>query len=265
VSPPLASENYGSAAKHGSRKDQVVELRGEPAGDAARRPWAFTQGTSQAFNSVDPAGTWAWPVPVRWGAVLALLPAEAAVQLHAEAVVVDLLLSAEAVVVELPLRAEAAVQLHAEAVGVELPRRAAAVESPRRAEAAVVELPRHAEAAVVELPRRAEAACAPRGQVTVRQEACDCREASRCSLQGRLLRPWCPATAHREAHVCPEWPGCCLDRFSHLVLPARCRSLRRRRHPHDGLAARLRQPVYPDARRQRRHRSIAPGVWSPQL
>jgi hypothetical protein len=289
VSPPLASENYGSAAKHGSRKDQVVELRGEPAGDAARRPWAFTQGTSQAFNSVDPAGTWAWPVPVRWGAVLALLPAEAAVQLHAEAVVVDLLLSAEAVVVELPLRAEAAVQLHAEAVGVELPLRAEAavqlhaeavgVELPLRAEAAVqlraeavgvelplraeaaAELPLHAEAAGVELPRRAEAAYA----LTVRQEACDCREASRCSLRGRLLHPRCPATAHREAHVCPEWPGCCLDRFSHLVLPARCRSLRRRRHPHDGLAARLRQPVYPDARRQRRHRSIAPGVWSPQL
>jgi hypothetical protein len=270
VSPPLASENYGSAAKHGSRKDQVVELRGEPAGDAARRPWAFTQGTSQAFNSVDPAGTWAWPVPVRWGAVLALLPAEAAVQLHAEAVVVDLLLSAEAVVVELPLRAEAAVQLHAEAVGVELPLRAEAavqlraeavgVELPLRAEAAA-ELPLHAEAAGVELPRRAEAAYA----LTVRQEACDCREASRCSLRGRLLHPRCPATAHREAHVCPEWPGNCLDRFSQLVLPARCRSLRRRRHPHDGLAARLRQPVYPDARRQRRHRSIAPGVWSPQL
>ena len=71
---------------------------------------------------------------VRQGAVLALLPAAAAVQLRAEA--------------ELPRRAEAA--------AVELPRRAeaAAVELPRRAEAAVVELPRRAEAAVAELPRR---------------------------------------------------------------------------------------------------------------
>jgi hypothetical protein len=48
---------------------------------------------------------------------------------------------------------------------------------PLHAEAAVVELPRRAE---MELPRRAEAAYA----LTVRQEACDCREASRCSLQG---------------------------------------------------------------------------------
>jgi hypothetical protein len=78
----------------------------------------------------------------------------------------------------------------------------------------------------VELLRRAEAVYAPQGQVTVRQEAYDCREASRCSLQGRLLRPRCPATAPREAHDCPEWSERCLDRISHLVLPARCRSLR---------------------------------------
>jgi hypothetical protein len=182
------------------------------------------------------------------------------VQLHAEVVGVELPLHAEAVRVELPL--------HAEAAGVELPRRAeVAVVAPRRAEAAGVAAPPHAEAvgaeltrhaeAVAELPRRAEAAYAPRGQVTVRQEACDCREASRCSLQGRLLRPRRPATAHREAHACPEWQG----RFSHLVVSARCWSLRRRRHRHGGFADRSRQPAYPDARRQRRHRSIAPGVW----
>jgi hypothetical protein len=228
-------------------------------------------------------------VAVRWGAVLALLPAEAVVQLHAEAVVVELplhagaavQLRAEAVRVELPLHAEAAVQPHAEAAGVELPRgaeaavelplhaEAAGVELPRRAEAAV-ELPLHAEAAGVELPRRAEAApelplhAEAVYALTVRQEACDCWEASRCSLRGRLLRPRRPATAHREAHDCPEWSGHCLDRVSHVVLTAHCRSLRRRRHRHDGLAARSRQPAYPDARRQRRHRSIAPGVWSPQ-
>jgi hypothetical protein len=59
---------------------------------------------------------------VRQGAVLALLSAEAAVQLRAEVAVV-----------ESPRRAEAAV-----------------VVSPRRAEAAVVVSPRRAEAAVVE-------------------------------------------------------------------------------------------------------------------
>ena len=103
---------------------------------------------------------------VRQGAVLALLPAEAAAA-------------------ELPRRAEAA--------AVELSRRAEAavvVELPRRAEA---ELPRRAEAAVVELPRRAEAAYQrrryPRCPVTARQEACDRGAASRCWLRGRLLRP----------------------------------------------------------------------------
>jgi hypothetical protein len=246
--------------------------------------------------------------------VLALLPAAAAVQLHAEAAApphaeavgaTESTRRAEAAGVELPLHAEAAVvvaPLRAEAAGAELTRHveaaavplraeavAVAVELPLHAEAAVAELTRRAEAAVLaaplhaeavallpaaaavqlhaeaavgaELTRRAEAAYAPRGQVTVRQEAYDCREASRCSLQGRLLRPWCPATAHREAHDCPEWSGRCLDRVSHLYLPARCRSPRRRRHRHDDLAARSRQPAYPDARRQRRHRSIAPGVW----
>ena len=100
---------------------------------------------------------------VRQGAVLALLPAEAAVQLRA-------------VAAELPRRSEAA-----------------AVELPRRAEGAVVELPRRAEAAAVELPRRAEAAYQrrryPRCSVTARQEACDRGAASRCWLRGRLLRP----------------------------------------------------------------------------
>ena len=96
---------------------------------------------------------------VRQGAVLALLPEAAAVQLRAEA--------------ELPRRAEAAA--------------AAAVESPRRAEAAAVELAPCA-AAAAELPWRAEAAYQrrryPRCPVTARQEACDRREASRCWLRG---------------------------------------------------------------------------------
>ena len=228
--------------------------------------------------------------------MLALLPAEAAVQLHAEAAVVELRrveaavvelrLHAEAVVelprhaeavVELPRHAEAVVELslHAEAVVVELLLHAAAVvelslhaaavvELPLHAAAvvelplhaaAVVELPRHAEAvvelplhaaAVVELPLHAEAAYARRyrrrrylrGQVTVRQEACDCREAPRCSLQGRLLRPWCPATARRAAHDYHEWSQHCQDRFLHP--PAHCRSPRRRR---GGLAARSPQPA----------------------
>jgi hypothetical protein len=138
-----------------------------------------------------------------------------------DAVAVLALLPAEAAVVA-ARRAEAA-PLHAEAVGAELTRRAEAVVVPLRAEAAAVEIPR-AEAAV--LARRAEAVYARQGQVTVRQEAYDCREASRCSLQGRLLHPRCPATAHREAHDCPEWSERCLDRVSHLVLPARCRSFR---------------------------------------
>jgi hypothetical protein len=151
---------------------------------AGPRRWRL-KGPGGTFSIVDPAGTWAWrsgpAAAVRQGAVLALLPAEAAVQLRAEAAV------------ELPRRAEEA---------AELPWRAeAAVELPRRAEAAAVELPRRAEAA--ELPRRAEAAYQrrqyPRCPVTARQEACDCREprreacdrrdASRCWLRGRLLRP----------------------------------------------------------------------------
>ena len=75
---------------------------------------------------------------VRQGAVLALLPAEAAVQLRVEAAGVDR--CGEAPVVELSRRAEVPV--------VELLRHAeAAVESLRRVEAAVAELPRRAEAA----------------------------------------------------------------------------------------------------------------------
>jgi hypothetical protein len=138
---------------------------------AEKRPWlgrlmerrptkvaavAFAR-VAGAFSIVDPAGTWAWrsgPVDaaaVRQGAVLALQPAEAAVQLRAEAAVV-----------ELPRRAEAPAQLR-EAAVAELPRRAAAPVQ-LRAEAAVVELPRRAEAPVqlraeaAELPRRAAAA-----------------------------------------------------------------------------------------------------------
>ena len=69
-----------------------------------RRRWRL-KGPGRTFSIVDPAGTWAWrsgPVDaaaVRQGAVLALLPAEAAVQL-----------CAEAAAVELPRRAEAACQ-----------------------------------------------------------------------------------------------------------------------------------------------------------
>ena len=83
---------------------------------------------------------------VRQGAVLALLPAEAAVQLRAEAAG----WSYRGV-----RRRRGGGAARAEAAVAELPRRAeAAVELPRRAEAAVAELPRRAEAAV---PLRAEA------------------------------------------------------------------------------------------------------------
>ena len=78
---------------------------------------------------------------VRQGAVLALLPVEAAVQLRAKPAVV-----------ELPRRAEAAVQRRAEAALLPVE---AAVQL--RAEAAVAELPRRAEAVVAELPRWMEA------------------------------------------------------------------------------------------------------------
>jgi len=121
---------------------------------AGPRRWRL-KGPGGTFSIVDPAGTWAWrsgpAAAVRQGAVLALLPAEAAVQLRAEAAV------------ELPWRAEAA-------------------ELPRRAEAAAVELPRRAEAAY---QRRQY----PRCPVTARREACDRRDASQCWLRGRLLRP----------------------------------------------------------------------------
>ena len=70
------------------------------------KPLRIPEGTSPAFSIVDPAGTWAWwsgPVDaaaVRQGAVLALLPAEAAVQLRAEAAVAELPRRAEAAAVE---------------------------------------------------------------------------------------------------------------------------------------------------------------------
>src|SRR6516164_3182461 len=143
-----------------------------------RRRWRL-KGPGRTFSIVDPAGTWAWrsgPVDaaaVRQGAVLALLYAEAAVQLRA----------------------------------------------------------------VAKLPRRAEAA------------------------YQRRRYPRCPATARQEACDRPEWSRHCLDRFSHLDLPARCRSLRHQRHRHDGLAARSRQAAYLDARRRRRRRLVGPRVW----
>jgi len=153
---------------------------------AGPRRWRL-KGPGGTFSIVDPAGTWAWrsgpAAAVRQGAVLALLPAEAAVQ----------------------LRAEAAVELAPCAEAAELPRRAeaAAVELPRRAEVAAAELAPCAEAAAAELAPCAEAAYQrrryPRCPVTARQEGCDCREprreacdrrdASQCWLRGRLLRP----------------------------------------------------------------------------
>ena len=116
---------------------------------AARRRW-WLKGPGRTFSIVDPAGTWAWrsgpadAAAVRQGAVLALLPAEAAVQLRAEAAAVELAPHAEA-----------------------------AAELPRRAEAAPVELAPCAEAPY---QRRRY----PRCPVTARQEACDRGEASRC-------------------------------------------------------------------------------------
>ena len=59
------------------------------------KPLRIPRGTSPAFSIVDPAGTWAWrsgpldAAAVRQGAVLALLPVEAAVQLRAKAAVVE--------------------------------------------------------------------------------------------------------------------------------------------------------------------------------
>ena len=161
-------------------------------------------------------------------------------------------------VVKLPRRAEALVKLprRAEAAVMELPRHAEAAYAPRWLEACSQEalkrcrtadcrrcypwwywcrwLFRHAVAHREAHDCPAESQCRrcrfsyqrrryPRCPVTARQEACDCREASRCWLRGRLLRPWCPATACREARHYPEW----WRRFLHLDLPARCRSRHR--------------------------------------
>jgi hypothetical protein len=155
---------------------------------------------------------------VRQGAVLALLPVEAAVQLRAEAAVAELPRRAEAAVVESPRRAEAAV-----------------VESPRRAEAAVVESPRRAEAeaAVAVLPRRAEAANAPRWLEACSQEAlkrCRTADCRRCCYPWRYRCRWLfrHAVAHREAHDCPAESQCCRRRFSY----------QRRRYPRCPVTAR---------------------------
>jgi len=170
---------------------------------------------------------------VRQGAVLALLPVEAAllpveaaVQLRAEAAMGELPRHAEAAVQRRAeaalLPAEAAVQLRAEAAVAELPRRAEAANAPRWLEACLQEalkrcrtadcrrrypwryrcrwLFHHAVAHREAHDCPAESQCCrcpfsyqrrryPRCPVTSRQEACDCREASRCWLRGRLLRP----------------------------------------------------------------------------
>ena len=153
-------------------------------------------GTPPAFSIVDPAGTWAWrsgPVDaaaVRQGAVLALLPAEAAVQLRVEAAGVDR--CGEAPVVELSRRAEVAMVASprsVEAAVAELPRRAEVPvdELPRRAEVPVVELLRHAEAAAVESVRRVEAAVA---ELPRRAEAAP-RWLEACSQEALKRRyPW---------------------------------------------------------------------------
>ena len=78
---------------------------------------AAVKGPGRTFSIVDPAGTWAWrsgpadAAAVRQGAVLALLPAEAAVQLRAEAAVAELPRRAEAAAVELAPCAAAAAEL----------------------------------------------------------------------------------------------------------------------------------------------------------
>ena len=181
-------------------------------------------------------------------AALALLPAEPAVQLDAEAAVelprreeAAVLRHAEAVVAELPRRAEPAVQLdaeaavllHAKTVVAELPRHAEAAvllhaeaalaELPRRAEAAVllhaeavvlaeapVESPRRAEVSVAELPRWLEA-CS-RG-VSKRCRSADCQRRSSRRYRCRWL--FRHAGAHPEAHDRPGKSQCCRCRFSY--------------------------------------------------
>ena len=77
-------------------------------------PLRIPQGTSPAFSIVDPAGTWAWQ-------------SGPAVQLRAEAAVVELPRRAEAAVQRAALLpVETAVQLRAETAVAELPRRAEA-------------------------------------------------------------------------------------------------------------------------------------------
>jgi hypothetical protein len=196
-------------------------------------------------------------LPLRLEAAVAELPR------RAEAAVVELPLHLEAAVAELPRRAEAAAELprRAEAAAVESQRRAEGAYAPRWLEAFPQEalkrrrtadcrrcypwryrcrwLFRHAAAHREAHDCPAESQCCrcrfsywrrryPRWQVTARQEVCDCWEASRCWLRGRLSRPWCPATARREARDYPEWSRHYRDRFLHLDLPARCRS----RHCH---------------------------------
>jgi hypothetical protein len=84
---------------------------------------------------------------------------------------------------------------------------AAVVELPLRVEAAAVELPLRAEAAVAELPLRVEAAYALRWLEACSQEAVKQRRTADC----RRYYPWryrCRwllrhVAAHREAHDCP--------------------------------------------------------------
>jgi len=199
---------------------------------------------------------------LRAEAAVAELPLRAvAAALRAEAAAVELPLRAEAAVAELARRAEAAVvelPRRAEALVAELPRRAEAAYAPQWLEACSQEalnrrrradcrrcypwryrcrwLYRHAAAHREAHDCPAESHCCRCRfsyrrrrypcPVTAHQEACDCREASRCWHRGRLLRPWCPGTARREAHDYPEWSRHCWDRFSHP--PARCQSRRRR-------------------------------------
>ena len=167
-----------------------------PMAATERETRRLASRASDAFSSVDPAGTWAWrsgsAAAVRQGAVALVLPrAGVAVQLrvaaqalHAEAVAEPLLRRAVAAEVESQRRAVVELALRAVAAGMESQRRAAVelalravaagMESQRRAAVelalravaagmesqrrAAVELALRAEAAMVELPLHAVAA-----------------------------------------------------------------------------------------------------------
>jgi hypothetical protein len=158
---------------------------------------------------------------VRQGAVLAPLPAEAAVQLRAEA---ELPRRAEAAAVELPLRVEAAAVESQRRAAAELPRRAeaAAVESQRRAEAAVVELPLRVEAAAVESQRRAEAAVQLRAEAAV-VELPQRVEAAVAELPRRAEAAVVKLPRRAEAAYAPRWLEACSQEALKRCRTVHCR------------------------------------------